>query len=82
MTATRTLTMTSDDTDPRQAEGTASDADEIAEEELAVLALSCLRSVFASENRGQVRTATLAVLKFFVARHESRTCKSRTVHLV
>lgn len=58
------LTEASVETDPRQAEGTVQDADELAEEETAVLALECLRSVFANENRPQVRSATSAVLRY------------------
>jgi len=67
LAATRThtgMTDTSFDADPRQAEGTAQDADEIAGEEIAVLALDCLRIVFSGENRALVRDATVAVLKF------------------
>jgi hypothetical protein len=58
------LTDASGETDPRQAEGTVQDADELAEEETAVLALDCLRVVFANENRPQVRSATSAVLRY------------------
>ena len=58
------LTDATGETDPRQAEGTVQDADELAEEETAVLALDCLRAVFANENRPQVRSATSAVLKY------------------
>ena len=58
------LTDISAETDPRQAEGTAQDADELAEEEAAVLALDCLQAVFSNENRSQVRSATSAVLKY------------------
>ena len=58
------LTDASEETDPRQAEGTVQDADELAEEETAVLALDCLRVVFANENRPQVRSATSAVLRY------------------
>ena len=58
------LTDASVETDPRQAEGTVQDADELADEEVAVLALDCLRIVFYNENRPQVRSATSAVLKY------------------
>jgi hypothetical protein len=58
------LTDASGETDPRQAEGTVQDADELADEEAAVLALDCLRAVFSNENRPQVRSATSAVLKY------------------
>ncbi|KAK5165963.1 plasma membrane localization protein [Saxophila tyrrhenica] len=52
------------DADPRQAEGTVQDADALAEEEAAVLALDCLRAVFATENRQQIRAAASAVLRY------------------
>lgn len=58
------LTEGSADTDPRQAEGTAQDADELAEEDAAVLALECLQAIFSSENRPQIRSATSAVLRY------------------
>ncbi|KAK3701507.1 plasma membrane localization protein [Vermiconidia calcicola] len=67
MATVRTHTNVTDasfETDPRQAEGTASDADELAEEGVAVLGLDCLRAVFVHENRPQVRSATSAVLKY------------------
>ena len=59
------LTDNSVETDPRQAEGTVQDADEFAEEGVAILALECLKAVFSNENRPQVRSATSAVLKYF-----------------
>ena len=58
------LTEASVETDPRQAEGTVQDADELADEEAAVLALDCLRTVFSNDNRPQVRSATSAVLRY------------------
>ena len=58
------LTDISAETDPRQAGGTAQDADAFAEEEVAVSALECLKAVFESENRSQVRSATSAVLRY------------------
>ena len=58
-----------DEADPRQAEGTAQDADELADEEVAVLALECLRTTFATDNRPQIRTAASAILKYLAALH-------------
>ena len=57
------------ESDPRRAEGTAQDADDLANEEVAVLALECLRAVFATDNRPQIRTATDAVLKYLTGLH-------------
>ncbi|KAI4604543.1 hypothetical protein J4E80_011056 [Alternaria sp. BMP 0032] len=53
-----------DDGDPIAASGTTEDADKLAEEEVGVLALQALRSIFQGVNRGQLRLATSAVLKF------------------
>ena len=50
--------------DPLAASGTTEDADKLAEEEVGVLALQALRSIFQGVNRGQLRLATSAVLKF------------------
>ncbi|OAL01574.1 hypothetical protein IQ06DRAFT_292441 [Phaeosphaeriaceae sp. SRC1lsM3a] len=50
--------------DPVAASGTTEDADKLAEEEVGVLALQALRSIFQGVNRGQLRLATSAVLKF------------------
>lgn len=46
------------------ASGTTEDADKLAEEEVGVLALEALRNIFQAVNRGQLRLATFAVLKF------------------
>jgi len=66
--------------DPRVAEGTAQDADALAEENIAVLALTCLKAVFNTENRSQVRSATTAVLNYLSTLHlyysRPRTSKS------
>ncbi|KAF2031672.1 hypothetical protein EK21DRAFT_99609 [Setomelanomma holmii] len=50
--------------DPIAASGTTEDADRLAEEEVGVLALEALRNIFQGVNRGQLRLATSAVLKF------------------
>lgn len=44
--------------------GTADDADRLAEEEVAVDAVKCLRQIFVSNNRAQTRLGTGALLKF------------------
>lgn len=59
----------SSEPDPRAAEGTAQDADALAEEEAAVLALDCLKAVFISENRAQIRFATATVLMYLNDTH-------------
>lgn len=46
------------------ASGTTEDADKLAEEEVGVLALQALRNIFQGVNRGQLRLATSAVLRF------------------
>lgn len=53
-----------EDGDPIAASGTTEDADKLAEEEVGVLALQALRSIFQGVNRGQLRLATSAVLDF------------------
>ncbi|KAF2006124.1 hypothetical protein P154DRAFT_481801 [Amniculicola lignicola CBS 123094] len=46
------------------ASGTTEDADKRTEEEVGVIALQALRNIFVGVNRGQLRLATSAVLKF------------------
>jgi hypothetical protein len=53
------------------ASGTTEDADKLVEEEVGVLALQALRSIFQGVNRGQLRLATSAVLNFIGARVKS-----------
>lgn len=50
------------------ASATTEDADKLAEEEVGVLALQALRNIFQGGNRGQIRLATSAVLKFVAER--------------
>lgn len=59
--------------DPAVAAGTTADVDQRANEDLGVLALQCLRQIFAANNRSQLRVSTNAVLLWTV----SRTGKSR-----
>ncbi len=44
--------------------GLAEDADRLAEEEVALQALKCLKQIFVTSNRAQVRMATAAMLRF------------------
>ncbi|GAB7358062.1 hypothetical protein MBLNU230_g0224t1 [Neophaeotheca triangularis] len=74
MATVRTATTTGDlptETDPRTAEGTAQEADMLAEEHVACLALDSLRLIFTTENRAQVMPATSSVLSFFQS-HQHR----------
>ena len=71
------FTEESAETDPREAEGTVQDADDFAEEEAAVLALECLRTVFSDENRPQIRLATSVLLRY-VADVECRPATQRS----
>ncbi|OCK76034.1 hypothetical protein K432DRAFT_429009 [Lepidopterella palustris CBS 459.81] len=54
--------------DPIAASGTTEDADKLAEEEVGIVALQALRHIFTEVNRGQLRLATSAVLKFIANR--------------
>lgn len=51
------------DTNPLAISGTALDVDKIAED-LGVLAMQCLKSIFVVPNRAQIHAATVALLKF------------------
>jgi hypothetical protein len=55
---------TAPDTDPAAVSGTTADADRLAEEEVGVAVLQSLNQIFAANNRGQIRIATTAMLKF------------------
>lgn len=64
-TAARTSTNEEEECgDPVAASGTTEVADKLAEEKVGVLALQALRNIFQGVNRGQLRLATSAVLKF------------------
>ncbi|EMD00595.1 hypothetical protein BAUCODRAFT_118349 [Baudoinia panamericana UAMH 10762] len=67
LATTRTFTgevPTLAEADPRAAEGTTQDADALAEEEVALVALDSLKAVFSSDNRAQIRAATAALLSY------------------
>ncbi|OAL44818.1 hypothetical protein IQ07DRAFT_577746 [Pyrenochaeta sp. DS3sAY3a] len=77
--------------DPIAASGTTEDADKLAEEEVGVLALQALRNIFQAVNRGQLRQATAAVLKFvgshvktpqFPVEHENATWSTSLMAMV
>lgn len=48
--------------------GTTADADKIAEEDIGVLAIQCLKQIFVVNNRSQIHGATTAVLRFIADR--------------
>lgn len=52
------------DPDPRTAEGTAQDADRLEEEEVGFLALECIRAIFQSQNRAQIRDGAVAFMRY------------------
>lgn len=52
------------DANPLALSGTIADADKLEEEDIGVLALQCLKQIFVANNRSQIRSGTLATLKF------------------
>ncbi|KAK1758512.1 hypothetical protein QBC47DRAFT_374914 [Echria macrotheca] len=48
--------------------GTAVDVDKLAEEDIGVLAMQCLKQIFSGSNRGQMHIAAVALLKFIEER--------------
>jgi hypothetical protein len=60
------------DANPVTASGTTADADKEAEDEVRVLAVRCLKHIFAAgtgSNRGQIRLATALTLRFIASRN-------------
>lgn len=56
------------DANPMALSGTTADADKLAEEDIGVLAIQCLKQIFVTNNRSQVRGGTFATLKFIADR--------------
>ena len=52
--------------------GTVDDADRLAEEEVGMLAIKCLKQIFIANNRAQVRIAIASTLKFICTRFPQR----------
>ncbi|KAL9102630.1 MAG: hypothetical protein Q9163_002245 [Psora crenata] len=52
--------------------GIEDDADRIAEEEVGLLAIQCLKQIFAADNRAQIRLATGAMLRFICMKAPSK----------
>lgn len=59
---------TAGDTNPLAMTGTALDVDKLAEEDIGVLALECLKSIFVIPNRSQIHGATVSLLNFTLER--------------
>ncbi|KAM5346950.1 hypothetical protein ACJ41O_009955 [Fusarium nematophilum] len=59
---------TAGDTNPVALSGTAGDVDRLAEEEVGVLAMQCLKSIFIVPNRSQIHVATVSLLSFIQER--------------
>ncbi len=55
---------TSADANAAALSGTTADADKVAEEDIGVLAIQCLKQIYAANNRAQIHTATSATLTF------------------
>ncbi|KAK4161474.1 hypothetical protein QBC43DRAFT_97507 [Cladorrhinum sp. PSN259] len=55
---------TEGDPNPIALAGTAGDVDKLAEEDIGVLAMQCLKQIFVAPNRSQIHAATVALLKF------------------
>ncbi|KAK4229934.1 hypothetical protein QBC38DRAFT_358160 [Podospora fimiseda] len=56
------------DPNPIALAGTAGDVDKLAEEDIGVLAMQCLKQIFVAPNRSQIHAATAALLKFIQER--------------
>lgn len=52
------------DPDPRAAEGTVQDADRLEQEEVGLLALECIKAIFQSQNRAQIRDGAVAFMRY------------------
>jgi hypothetical protein len=67
---------TIEEQNPATASGTTADADKVAEDEVRVLAVRCLKQIFAAgtgSNRGQIRLATTLTLRFIALRNPPQT---------
>lgn len=59
---------TEGDPNPIALAGSAGDVDKLAEEDIGVLAMQCLKQIFVAPNRSQIHAATVALLKFIQER--------------
>lgn len=68
---------TSGDTNPIALSGTAMDVDKLAEEDIGVLAMQCLKQIFIAPSRSLIRSATTSLLEFVnerIGQGESVVC--------
>lgn len=68
MSATTVQTMDTSEVSAAALSGSAADADKLAEEDLGVLAMYCLKQLFETNNRSQIRNATIQTLDFIAER--------------
>ncbi|KAI9812124.1 MAG: plasma membrane localization protein [Pycnora praestabilis] len=67
------------DASPIAASGTAADVDRLAEEEVGLLALHSLKQIFSIDNKGQIRMATAATLRFITNKAPPKSTAVRRV---
>ncbi|KAI2615051.1 hypothetical protein GGR54DRAFT_319766 [Hypoxylon sp. NC1633] len=63
---------TGGDANPIAISGTSVDIDKLAEEDIGVLAMQCLKQIFVIPNRAQINGATLALLRFIKERVQQK----------
>jgi protein EFR3 len=76
MSMSTVATVDTIEADPATASGTTADADKVAEDEVRVLAVRCLKQIFAAgtgSSRGQIRMATTLTLRFIALRYPQQT---------
>ena len=85
MSTTTVSTVDTIDTNALTAGSTTADADKVAEDEVRVLAVRCLKQIFSvayGTNRGQLRLATSLTLQFIVQRKPPRLGGAESRHTV
>jgi hypothetical protein len=61
-------TVETSDTNPAALSGTTADADKLAEEDIGVLAIQCLKKIFVVNNRSQIHEAIISTIRFIAER--------------
>jgi protein EFR3 len=61
-------TVETSDTNPAALSGTTADADKLAEEDIGVLAIQCLKQIFVVNNRSQIHGAIISTIRFIAER--------------
>jgi hypothetical protein len=61
-------TVETSDTNPAALSGTTADADKLAEEDIGVLAIQCLKQIFVVNNRSQIHGAITSTIRFIAER--------------